>query len=258
MDFSYPFDEFQRTFSPFGVDVVPPQSPRPFMEGTDSLFDQEASSFTGGMPDVYIPQDSSIDSVSFDGDSPFLPNSGSVTESSPLSSPGANSIEIKQEIKQEPMTQPLYSPVEISSTDVSPKGISLAPERKRKRKQQPSEMKSSHKQQGTGKKRRAQCDSNGELNPDDLVQMNSFELEGLFHQLQVEGRVKPEDDKMFRKIIRQVKNRESAQASRTRHRDYMGFIEAKLKHQELVESYLRDYANQLKGLLVSNNIEVPP
>jgi len=96
------------------------------------------------------------------------------------------------------------------------------------------------------------------LNPEYLVQMNSVELEGMYQQLQMEGRLKSEDDKLFRKIIRQVKNRESAQISRTRRRDHMDFVEAKLKHQEMVTSYLRDYANQLKGLLVQNGLDVPP
>jgi len=249
---SFPFDEYQTNFSPFGVDAVSLQSPSSLTEQPDSLFGHNPSSFTDDMPDVCVTQDST-DSISFvaEADSPFLPTSGSVSEStgsnSPLSSPGEGCIEIKQE--------PSYSAVDVPSIDVSPKSISIAPERKRKRKQS-AETKTPHKQ--TGKKRKAQSENSGELNPDELVQMNSIELENLYGQLTLEGRLGMDEDRSFRKIIRQVKNRESAQASRIRRRDYINLIEAKLKHQELVDKYLRDYANQLKGLLVENGVQVPP
>jgi len=257
MDYSYPFDEYQSPFVPFGVDVVPPESPRSFVSVPDGLFGQTGDSSFEVMPDVYLSQDSSVDSLSFkaDSDSPQLPTSTSVSESpasgSPLSSPSDNSDEVK--VKFEPDQQAAYSGYEMFSIDTTAKSISLAPERKKKRKQEP---KTAPKQQG--KKRKAQSENSEELNPEYLVQMNSVELESMYHQLQMEGRLKSEDDKLFRKIIRQVKNRESAQISRTRRRDHMDFVEAKLKHQEMVTSYLRDYANQLKGLLVQNGLDVPP
>jgi len=62
----------------------------------------------------------------------------------------------------------------------------------------------------------------------------------------------------LKKIIRQVKNRESAQASRIRRRDHLDYVEAKLKHEELVSSSWRQYSEMLKGLLLQHGVPVPP
>jgi len=254
MDFQYAFDEYQSSFPSFGMNGLPSDSIPSFIQEPDTLFQQDA------MPNVFIPQDYSADSVSFTTEtgSPGLPSSTSCSESpaasSPLSSPGDSSVEMKQEsfMQQDEMV------IDVSSAaDVVPKSATIAPERKKKRKQQ-AEPRPSPKRQSTGKKRRAQSDVCDELNPDYLVQMSSVELETMYQQLYSEGRLKADDDKLFKKIIRQVKNRESAQTSRTRRRDYMEYIEAKLKHEEVVSSCLRDYANQLKDLLVQNGVEVPP
>jgi len=263
MDFSYPFDEYQSTFLPFGMDgIPPPESTQTFIGGEpESLFPQDPASLT----DVCVSQDYSMESNSFvtETGSPVLPNSASVTESSPastspLSSPGGSSY---IEVKQEPFSQQeqTYSTVDMSSTDMSTNTISFAPERKKKRPAaEPKAAKKHTQPQGTGKKRKAQSEPTEELNPEYLLQMNSVELEEMHQRLQFEGRLKPEDDKLMKKVIRQVKNRESAQASRIRRRDHIEFIEAKLKHEELVADRWHAYADMLKGMLIKQGMQVPP
>jgi len=250
MEFQYAFEEYQSSFPSFGMNVLPPDSVPSFMQEPGDLFQQDP------MPDVFVSQDYSTDSSSFTTEtySPGLPSSTSCSESpaasSPLSSPGGNSVEIKQE----PFVQQDQLLVDMGSD--APRSVTVAPERKKKRKQ--PEPRSPPKHQNTGKKRRAQSDVSDELNPEYLVQMNSVELESMYQQLHSEGRLKGDDEKLFKKIIRQVKNRESAQSSRTRRRDYMEYIEAKLKHEEMVSSCFRDYANHLKDILAQNGMEVPP
>jgi len=79
----------------------------------------------------------------------------------------------------------------------------------------------------------------------------------MHQRLQMEGRLNSEDDKLFRRIIRQVKNRESAHISRIRRRDHVELIEAKLEYEQVVSKAWRDYANTLKGMLVQSGFDVP-
>jgi len=130
MDYSYPFDDYQSTFVPFGVDVVPPESPRSLIGVPDGLFGQAVDAPFEGMTDVYLSQDSSVDSVSFkaDSDSPQLPTSASVSESpassSPLSSPSDNSDDVKVKFEQD--QQAVYPGYDVFSVDTTAKSISLA------------------------------------------------------------------------------------------------------------------------------------
>lgn len=263
MDFQFAFSEYQAPFPSFGSGILSSDSIQPFVDEQDSLFQQNPS-FDGDMPDILVPQDYPPDTLSFvtDTGSPVLPNSASVSESPGSTSPMSNSGDSLY-IKQEPSSpsEP-FSTIDTSSTasttsDIAPNSVTMAPERKKKRRQQ-STPKSAQKNQCSGKKRKAQSDVSDELNPDYLLQMSSVELENMYQKFRSEGRLKADDDKLFKRIIRQVKNRESAQSSRTRRRDYMEYIEAKLKHEESVNSYLREYANQLKLLLVKNGVDVPP
>jgi len=275
MEFSYPFDEYQPPYAPFGSgDLLPPISPQPFFGEQDSIFHENPSTVSCDddmSTSVYAPDDFSVDSTGFSTEtgSPVLPNSVSVTESpgsaspassSPLSSPGGSSVFLKQEpsdssvfVKQEPIAQ---QQALFSSIDMSAKTVSYAPERKKKRSAEPKPT--ARKQQQTGKKRKAQSEPVEELNPQNLIQMSSIELEEMHQRLQTDGHLKVEDDKLLKKIIRQVKNRESAQASRIRRRDHMEYIEAKLKHEEIVSASWRNYSEMLKGLLIQHGVEVPP
>jgi len=260
MDFQFnTFEEYQSSYTSFGGNMI---SPEPFLGESEGLFHQNPSFDVipdmPDMPDIIVPQEYPSANFGPETGSPVLPNSASVSESqtsSSSSSPYSPTIsDNSMDIKQEPS-----SPSEqgFPTVDIAPNSVTMAPERKKKRRQQPT-PKTSPKSQGSGKKRKAQSDVSEELNPDYLLQMNSVELEKLYERLKSEGRLKADDDKLLKKIIRQVKNRESAHSSRTRRRDYMEYIEAKLKHEETVSSYLRDYANQLKHMLVQNGMEVPP
>ena len=61
----------------------------------------------------------------------------------------------------------------------------------------------------------------------------------------------------MKKVLRQVKNRESAQVSRLRRRDHIEAVEAELEHEKRVSSRWHEYASALQGLLRTHGIAVP-
>jgi len=260
MQFSHPFDEYQSSFLPFGMDTIIPEATQPFAEDQDSLFHEMPSgSFSEEMPSVYIPSDYPADTSSFTTEtgSPVLPSSVSSSESrvsgSPLSSPDdGSSLASGQETAA-------FAAIDMSSTDASPNSLSLAPERKKKR--QASDAKSPKnqraKQQRTGKKRKAQSDLYEEMNMERLLTLSSVELEDLRQRLQLEGQWTADDEKILSEALRKVKNKESASNSRGRKRYELDCAKAELSHERLVSSSLREYANMLKSMLYEHGIEVP-
>lgn len=109
-----------------------------------------------------------------------------------------------------------------------------------------------------GRQRKAAGASAEPLNQEQLLSMNSVELGQLIAAQKEQGLLSSDGVKAMKKVLRQVKNRESAQESRLRKRDYVETMKAELEHEKKVSSTLREYVTTLQGLLSSRGIEVPP
>jgi len=155
----------------------------------------------------------------------------------------------------EALMNPEMISMDVGASTLNPFTSVQVPERKRrKRAVQPKKQ----PQKPAGKKRKAHSEESVVLDVDALYSKSSAELDSLLDSLSQQGTLKQEDEKLLKKIKRQVKNRESAHISRVRHRDRMELLEAEVQHGQMVSSKLRQYVNKLKAVLEDNGIEAPP
>ena len=259
------FDAFRPFDSPFGSETD--STSTLFTQGygdDDNMPCQDPSLDEGREGFFFQPQVSDSGSLSTgESGSPYSQSSSSsytASSSSPVSS-GAISYEspsISQVDDMMPESAALgYVTVQPSMVmpTVAPGATMSAPERK-KRRQSPQGR--TQKQKPVGKKRKAHSEESIVLDMDKLNSMNSAELEALLARLSSAGTLNADDERKLKAIKRQVKNRESAQMSRIRHRDYLKCVEAELEHEKEVNKRLRDYVDLLKGKLLEAGGDVPP
>jgi len=142
---------------------------------------------------------------------------------------------------------PESSPVSdiVPMSEESPKMespvVTLAPQRKKARR--------------AGKKRKSPNSEDSVVDVNDALKgMTSAELDRLLK----EGSLEEDDKRRVKNMKRKIRNRESAQISRIRHRDHVERIEAELAYQKKVSEMWRDYAAKMKSVMHENNIEPPP
>jgi len=252
------FNDYTPSFLPFGADSISDSSSSPSMMG--EIFNPpfpEGDEFPEDTATVFIPDQSSDSASVLTGElgSPISRNSGSFGTASPVtSSPGDEGMFIKSE----PVSQEQYmfnnSP-SVAPVEIVPANEVQVPERK-KRRRVPEP-----KTRAVGKKRKGHSEESVVMDIDEraLASKTSDELDSMIKTISEKGTQRAEEElKRLRKIKRMVKNRESAQMSRIRHRDHVGLIEAELEYQKMVSSRLREYANKLKLAMLQHDIEPPP
>jgi len=245
----YPFDDFQPYYSPFG----------PAASGNQDMY-QSPPMVPMDEPPSMFPHDAEDDisqegSIFHSDQSSELGISGST---SPVSSSSDDPPSFTEEfcVKSEPEQQEemlFDSGVGVPAVVVPNTPVHIPERKKRRRSSEPKANKPV-----SGKKRKSRSEDAVAMDMTELASKTSEEIDLMIKARSSAGTLNAEDVKRLKHIRRQVKNRESAQVSRNRHRDYVNLIEAELEYQRMVSQKFREYAESLKKRLVDNNLELPP
>jgi len=256
----HPFDDYpmESLYVPFGQDSASDSSSSPSMTGDpNSLFPQmlQSEDYQDEAEDSrsIFNQDQLSESTNL---SPDLSSPSSQSSMQYMSSPVSSNESSEPMYLQEPyVKQEVVQEPEIYSTGFVDASVVQVPDRKKRRRSvEPKQQ----QQKTVGKKRKARAEGNVVMDFENLAGMSSAELDSLLEALSAEGTLKVEDEKLLKKAKRKIKNRESAQISRIRHRDHMQLVEAELEHEKKVNAHLRQYVDMVKGVMKQHGLEVPP
>jgi len=242
------FDQFLGFPSQFGnlgpdsmSDSVSSSSPQ-MMGDSNSLFPHDDFTEDGSF---FFPEQYS-DSLSVGTGDSNSPPQQTEFDASPLSQP-SDALSIKQEgfVKPDSVEEESFD----ASSIVDMNSVASSPERKKQRR--------APERKTRGKKRKVRSEDSVVMNMDGLDKKTPAEIESLIESLSAQGSLNSAEESRLRKIKRKVKNRESAQISRIRHRDHVECVEAELEYRKDVSEKWRAYALKLKAMMLANNL-VPP
>lgn len=149
------------------------------------------------------------------------------------------------------MTSQPY-PVPVKTEPVPPREpVTEKPAKKRAR-----TAKGSQPAAGNTRKQKAANEGQSEWEKK-LLEMSSVELSQYINTLEERGPLSAEMHKKLKALLRQVKNRESAQRSRVNKSYKTEEMEARLEYEERNSSIWQNYAHTLQKLLVQHNIAFP-